>query len=241
MYYISMFKNFFPNKILSLNNNLITSLLIVMILVILVGLIYALFISPPDYIQGDSVRIMYVHVPASFIALGCFGFIGIASILNLIFKIKFMPLMAKSLAPVGCMFSLVSIVTGSLWGKPTWGVWWVWDARLTSTGILLLFYLAYIFTWRFVNSFEKANKISSVIGIIGLFNLPIIKYSVDWWNTLHQPSSITLTSAPTIHYTMLIPLIIMLLGMIVYSLIIFLMRYKTEVMKFKLDKKKSKN
>ncbi len=236
-----MFKNFFPNKILSLNNNLISSLLTAMILVILVGLIYALFISPPDYIQGDSVRIMYVHVPASFIALGCFGFIGIASILNLIFKIKFMPLMAKSLAPVGCMFSLVSIVTGSLWGKPTWGVWWVWDARLTSTGILLLFYLAYIFTWRFVNSFEKANKISSVIGIIGLFNLPIIKYSVDWWNTLHQPSSITLTSAPTIHYTMLIPLIIMLLGMIVYSLIIFLMRYKTEVMKFKLNKKKSKN
>ncbi len=234
-----MFKNFFPNKIISLNNNLITSLLVVMILVIIVGTIYALFISPPDYIQGDSVRIMYVHVPASFLALGCFGFIGIASILNLIFKIKFMPLMAKSLAPVGCVFSLVSIVTGSLWGKPTWGIWWVWDARLTSMGILLLFYLAYIFTWKFVNNFEKANKISSVIGTIGLFNLPVIKYSVDWWNTLHQPSSITLTSAPTIHYTMLIPLIIMLLGMIIYSLIIFLMRYKTEVMKFKLDRKKN--
>ena len=234
-----MFKNFFPSKILSLNNNLISSLLTAMILVILVGLIYALFISPPDYIQGDSVRIMYVHVPASFIALGCFGFIGIASILNLIFKIKFMSLMAKSLAPVGCIFSLVSIVTGSLWGKPTWGIWWVWDARLTSMGILLLFYLAYIFTWKFVNNFEKANKISSVIGTIGLFNLPIIKYSVDWWNTLHQPSSITLTSAPTIHYTMLIPLIIMLLGMIIYSLIIFLMRYKTELMKFKLDRKKN--
>ncbi|MBL4626251.1 MAG: heme ABC transporter permease [Pelagibacteraceae bacterium] len=234
-----MFKNFFPNKILSLNNNLISSLLTAMILVILVGLIYALFISPPDYIQGDSVRIMYVHVPASFIALGCFGFIGIASILNLIFKIKFMSLMAKSLAPVGCIFSLVSIVTGSLWGKPTWGIWWVWDARLTSMVILLLFYLAYIFTWKLVNNFEKANKISSVIGTIGLFNLPVIKYSVDWWNTLHQPSSITLTSAPTIHYTMLIPLIIMLLGMIIYSLIIFLMRYKTEVMKFKLDRKKN--
>ena len=234
-----MFKYFFPNKILSLNNNLISNLLIAMILVILVGLIYALFISPPDYIQGDSVRIMYVHVPASFIALGCFGFIGIASILNLIFKIKFMSLMAKSLAPVGCIFSLVSIVTGSLWGKPTWGIWWVWDARLTSMVILLLFYLAYIFTWKFVNNFEKANKISSVIGTIGLFNLPVIKYSVDWWNTLHQPSSITLTSAPTIHYTMLIPLIIMLLGMIIYSLIIFLMRYKTELMKFKLDRKKN--
>ena len=235
-----MFKNFFPNKIILLNNNFINSLLVAMILVILAGTIYALFISPPDYIQGDSVRIMYVHVPASFLSLGCFGFIGIASILNLTFKIKFMPLMAKSLAPIGCIFSIVSIVTGSLWGKPTWGIWWAWDARLTSMGILLLFYIAYIFTWQFVNNFEKANKISSVIGAIGLFNLPVIKYSVDWWNTLHQPSSITLTSAPTIHYTMLIPLTIMLLGMIIYTLIVFLMRYKTEVMKLKLEKKKNK-
>jgi len=235
-----MFKNFFPNKILSLNNKLINSLLISMILIVFVGLIYALFISPPDYVQGDSVRIMYVHVPSSFIALGFFGFIGIASILNLIFKIKFVSLMAKSLAPIGCIFSLISIVTGSLWGKPTWGIWWVWDARLTSMAILLLFYLVYIFIWKYVKNFEKANKISSVIGIIGLFNLPVIKYSVDWWNTLHQPSSITLTSAPTIHYTMLVPLIIMFLGMVVYSLIIFLMRYKTELMKLKLDKKNQK-
>ena len=235
-----MFKNFFPNKILSLNNKLINSLLIPMILIFFVGLMYALFISPPDYIQGDSVRIMYVHVPSSFIALGFFGFIGIASILNLIFKIKFVSLMAKSLAPIGCIFSLISIVTGSLWGKPTWGIWWVWDARLTSMAILLLFYLVYIFIWKYVKNFEKANKISSVIGIIGLFNLPVIKYSVDWWNTLHQPSSITLTSAPTIHYTMLVPLVIMFLGMVVYSLIIFLMRYKTELMKLKLDKKNQK-
>ena len=235
-----MFKNFFPNKILLLNNKLINSLLISMILIVFVGLIYALFLSPPDYVQGDSVRIMYVHVPSSFIALGFFGFIGIASILNLIFKIKFVSLMAKSLAPVGCIFSLISIVTGSLWGKPTWGIWWVWDARLTSMAILLLFYLVYIFIWKYVKNFEKANKISSVIGIIGLFNLPVIKYSVDWWNTLHQPSSITLTSAPTIHYTMLVPLVIMFLGMVVYSLIIFLMRYKTELMKLKLDKKNQK-
>jgi len=236
-----MFKNFFPSRILSLNNKLINTLLIVMILIVLVGLVYALFISPPDYIQGDSVRIMYVHVPSSFIALGCFGFIGIASILNLIFRIKFVSLMAKSLAPVGCIFSLVSIVTGSLWGKPTWGIWWVWDARLTSMIILFLFYLAYIFTWQFVNDFERANKITSIIGIIGLFNLPVIKYSVDWWNTLHQSSSITLTSAPTIHYTMLVPLIIMFLGMVIYSLIIFLMRYKTELMKLKLHKKNKNN
>ena len=209
-----------------------------MIFIIFLGLIYALFISPQDHIQGDSVRIMYVHVPSSFIALGSFALIGIASILNLIFKIKFMPLIAKSLAPIGIIFTLISIVTGSLWGKPTWGVWWAWDARLTSMLILFCFYLAYIFTWKFVKNFEQANKISSIIGIVGLINLPVIKYSVDWWNTLHQSSSITLTSAPTIHHTMLIPLLIMLIGMIIYSLIIFLMKYKTELIKFKLNKKK---
>ena len=233
-----MFKNFFPNKVLSINNNFINNLIILMILIIFLGLIYALFISPEDYIQGDSVRIMYVHVPSSFIALGCFAIMGTASILSLIFKIKFMPLIAKSLAPIGIIFTLISIVTGSLWGKPTWGIWWVWDARLTSMLILFCFYLAYIFVWKFMRNFEKANKISSIIGVIGLINLPIIKYSVDWWNTLHQPSSITLTSAPTIHHTMLVPLLIMFIGMIVYSLIIFLMKYKTELMKFKLNKKK---
>jgi len=182
---------------------------------------------------------MYVHVPASFIALGCFAFMGIASICNLVFKIKFLSLVAKSLAPIGSMFTMISIVTGSLWGKPTWGIWWAWDARLTSMLILLFFYIIYILTWKIFDNFEKANKISSIISVIGLFNLPVIKYSVDWWNTLHQPSSITLTSAPTIHYTMLIPLLIMLVGFITYSIIIFLMKYKIEVMKFKLSKKRN--
>ena len=235
-----MLKNFFPNKILSLDDKFFGVLVILLVSVILIGLSYALLISPPDHVQGDSVRIMYVHVPASLLSLACFGFIGIASICSLIFKIKILPLMAKSLAPVGFLFGLISIVTGSLWGKPTWGIWWVWDARLTSMTILLVFYLAYMATWKFVDNYEKAIKISSIIAIIGTFNLPIIKYSVDWWNTLHQPSSITLTSAPTIHYTMLVPLIIMFFGMVIYSFIVFLMKYKTEVMKFKLDKKKNK-
>ena len=233
-----MFKDFFPNKILSLGDKVFGVLIILLVLIIIIGLIYALFVSPPDYVQGDSVRIMYMHVPASLLALACFGFIGIASISTLIFKIKILPLMAKSLAPVGFIFALISIVTGSLWGKPTWGTWWVWDARLTSMTVLLIFYLAYMVIWKFVNNFEKANKISSVIAIIGSLNLPIIKYSVDWWSTLHQSSSITLTSAPTIHYTMLIPLIVMLIGMIVYTLIIFLMKYKTEIIKFKIDRRK---
>jgi len=181
---------------------------------------------------------MYIHVPSSFIALFSFGIIGIASILNLIFKIKIMPIVGKSIAPVGFLFSIISVVTGSFWGKPTWGVWWAWDARLTSMLILVIFYIAYILTWKFIENFEKANKISSIIGIIGLINLPVIRYSVDWWSTLHQPSSITLTSAPTIHYTMLFPLVIMFIGMIIYFLIIFLMKYKTETMRLKLDKKK---
>ena len=234
-----MIKNFFPNKILSLNITVVNSLILLLVIVIIIGLIYSLLLSPPDYIQGDSVRIMYVHVPSSFMALGCFGFIGLASICNLIFKIKFMPLIAKSLAPIGFIFSLISIVTGSLWGKPTWGVWWAWDARLTSMAILLFFYIAYILTWKIVNNFDKANSITSIIGIIGLLNIPVIKYSVEWWNTLHQPSSITLTSAPTIHYSMLVPLMIMFFGMVIYTIIIFLMRYKTEVIKFKIEKKKN--
>jgi len=232
-----MFKNLFPSKILSEKNKLVNNLLILMIIILSIGLIYSLLISPPDYIQGDSVRIMYVHVPSSFISLTCFAFIGILSILNFIFKIKLFPLIGKSLAPIGCTFALITIVTGSLWGKPTWGTWWVWDARLTSMLILFLFYVAYIFIWKFINNFERANKISSIVAILGLFNLPIIKYSVDWWNTLHQPSSITLTSAPKIHHTMLTPLIIMFLGFVIFSLIIFILKYKTELMKFKLEKK----
>ena len=236
-----MLKNFFPNKIIYFSNKLFVFLIFLMLLFISVGLIYSLFVSPPDYVQGDSVRIMYVHVPASFIALSCFGFIGMASICTLIFKIKILPLMAKSLAPVGSVFALVSIVTGSLWGKPTWGIWWVWDARLTSMLILFIFYIAYISIWKFVDNYEKANKISSIIAIVGSFNIPVIKYSVNWWNTLHQSSSIKLTSAPTIHYTMLIPLIIMFVGAVIYTLIVFLMSYKAEIMKFKIDKENKKN
>ena len=234
-----MLKNFFPNKILLLKNETINILVTLLVLILIIGLSYALFLSPPDYIQGDSVRIMYVHVPSSFLALSCFAFLGMASILNLIFKIKFLTLIAKSLAPVGCIFSIISIVTGSLWGKPTWGVWWAWDARLTSMLVLIIFYISYIMTWKFIDNFERANRVTSIIATIGLFNLPIIRYSVDWWNTLHQPSSITLTSAPSIHYTMLIPLLIMLLVMGLYTLVIFLMKYKIEVMKFKINKRKN--
>ncbi len=233
-----MIKKFLSFKILTLNNKLLTSLTLLMIAILFIGIAYALFFSPPDFVQGDSARIMYVHVPSSFIALGLFGFIGFASLCNLIFKIKFISLIGKSLALIGLIFSIISIVTGSIWGKPTWGVWWAWDARLTSMSLLLVFYVAYILSWKLINDYDLSNRVSSIIGIIGSFNLPIIKYSVDWWNTLHQPSSITLTSAPTIHHSMLVPLIIMILGLFLYSIIIFLMKYKAELIKLKFGKKK---
>ena len=233
-----MIKKFLSFKILTLNNKLLTSLTLLMIAILFIGIAYALFFSPPDFVQGDSARIMYVHVPSSFIALGLFGFIGFASLCNLIFKIKFISLIGKSLALIGLIFSIISIVTGSIWGKPTWGVWWAWDARLTSMSLLLVFYVAYILSWKLINDYDLSNRVSSIIGIIGSFNLPIIKYSVDWRNTLHQPSSITLTSAPTIHHSMLVPLIIMILGLFLYSIIIFLMKYKAELIKLKFGKKK---
>jgi len=232
-----MIDKLFPNKILSLNNKFFIHLIFLMICVIGVGLIYALLISPPDAVQGNSVRIMYIHVPASFISISCYTVMGLISILSIIFKIKILPYIAKSIAPVGFVFALVSVFSGSLWGKPTWGVWWAWDARLTSMLILNLLYIFYILSWKLIKEFEEANKVSSFIAIIGLLNIPIIKYSVDWWNTLHQTSSITLNSAPSIHYTMLIPLLIMFFGLIIYSLIVILMKYKIEILKLKLKKK----
>ncbi len=148
-----MIKNFFPSKIIYFKNKFFSNLVFFLIIIFVIGLVYSLLISPPDYIQGDSVRIMYVHVPSSFIALGFFALIAMASITNLIFKIKIMPIFAKSLAPTGCMFALISMVTGSFWGKPTWGIWWVWDARLTSMLILFFFYLAYILTLEICGKF----------------------------------------------------------------------------------------
>ena len=228
-----MLKNFFPNKILLLTNKFINSLIVFLIIIIITGLVYALFLSPPDYIQGDSVRIMYVHVPSSFIALGSFAFIGAASILSLTFKIKLMPLVAKSLAPIGCIFALVSLVTGSIWGKPTWGTWWVWDARITSMCILAIFYILFILVHKFINEKDRANKISSIIAIFGLINVPIIKYSVDWWSTLHQPASIKIDGTSTIHSSMIVPLMLMLVVLLLYSALIFLMKYKTEIIRIK--------
>ena len=224
---------FNQSKIFSLINKYQKFILIFFLLVLSVGLIEALFLSPQDYLQGDSVRIMYVHVPSAWISLGIFSLIAFLSILVFIFKNRNLIIIAKSFAPSGFVFTLIALVTGSIWGKPTWGTWWAWDARITSMLILSLFYIMYLLVWRIYKDDEKAFKISSIITILGIINVPIIKYSVDWWNTLHQSSSINILSKSSIHSSMLLPLVIMTAAFALFSLLIFLMKYNTELIKIK--------
>ena len=226
-----MFKLFEPNKIFLINSRITKYILFLFIIVLSIGLVEALFLSPEDYIQSHSVRIMYVHVPSAWIALGIFSLIALLSVISFIFKNKNFSIIAKSLAPSGFVFNIIALITGSIWGKPTWGTWWAWDARITSMLILLLFYAMYILAWRIFNEREKVIRITSIIAILGAINVPIIKFSVDWWSTLHQNSSINILSESTIHPSMLLPLLIMTAAFSLFSLLIFLMKYNTELIK----------
>ena len=228
-----MFQLLEPNRIFSITSKAPKYVLLLFILVISMGLTEALILSPEDYKQSHSVRIMYVHVPAAWISLGIFSTITILSIVGYIFKIKNFFLISKSLAPSGFVFNVIALVTGSIWGKPTWGTWWAWDARITSMLILALFYLMYLIAWRIYEDKEQVFKVTSIITILGIINVPIIKYSVDWWNTLHQPASINILSKSTIHSSMLVPLLIMTAAFALFSLLIFLMKYNTELIKIK--------
>ena len=228
-----MFSLLSPSNIFYWIEKLISFINSIFFILLLVALSFALIFSPPDYLQGDSVRIMYVHVPSAWIGLASFTCIALLSIANFIFKTKNLIIITKSIAPLGLMFTCLAIVTGSLWGQPTWGTWWAWDARLTSMVILALFYIGYIVSHKLILNEERANKISSIIAIIGLINIPIIKFSVDWWNTLHQPASIKLTGTSTIHSSMLMPLLLMFFVLLLYCALIFLMKYKTEIIRMK--------
>ena len=228
-----MFQLLEPNRIFSITSKAPKYVLLLFILVVSIGLTEALILSPEDYKQSHSVRIMYVDVPAAWISLGIFSTITILSIVGYIFKIKNFFLISKSLAPSGFVFNVIALVTGSIWGKPTWGTWWAWDARITSMLILALFYLMYLIAWRIYEDKEQVFKVTSIITILGIINVPIIKYSVDWWNTLHQPASINILSKSTIHSSMLVPLLIMTAAFALFSLLIFLMKYNTELIKIK--------
>ena len=228
-----MFKLFEPNKIFKITSKAPKYVLFLFIVVLSVGLVEALVISPEDYKQSDAARIMYVHVPAAWISLGIFSSITLLSICGFVFRNKNFFLISKSLAPSGFVFNIIALVTGSIWGKPTWGTWWAWDARITSMLILALFYAMYLIVWRIYDKEEKVYKISTFITILGIINVPIIKYSVDWWNTLHQPASINILSKSSIHSSMLYPLLIMTAAFALFSLLIFLMKYNTELIKIK--------
>ena len=228
-----MFKYFEPNKIFSITSRAPKYVLLFFVITLSIGLTEALILSPEDYLQSHSVRIMYVHVPAAWISLGIFSSITLLSLIGYIFKIKNFFLISKSLAPSGLVFNIVALVTGSIWGKPTWGTWWVWDARVTSMLILCLFYIMYLISWRIYQNNEKVYRVTAIITILGIINVPIIKYSVDWWNTLHQPASINILAETSIHVSMIIPLIYMTAAFALFSLLIFLMKYNTELIKIK--------
>ena len=233
MYSFKMLKSFEPNKIFLITSRAPKYVLFLFIIVLSIGLTEALILSPEDYKQSHSVRIMYVHVPSAWISLGIFSLIAFLSLGVFIFKNKNFSLISKSLAPSGFVFNIIALVTGAIWGKPTWGTWWAWDARITSMLILALFYLMYLLSWRIFENKEQAIKITSIIAILGFINVPIVKFSVDWWSTLHQTSSVNILSKTSIHSTMLIPLAIMTAAFTLFSILIFLMKYNTELIKIK--------
>jgi len=201
-----------PNRFLRLTSALQPIAMFVALITIGIGLYYALIESPPDYQQSETVRIMYVHVPAAWMAMFCYLALACSSVTALIWRHMLANVIAKSTAPIGATFTLLALATGSLWGKPMWGTWWVWDARLTSVLILFFLYLGYMVLQNAFDDKSRGARSAAILSIVGIINIPIIKFSVDWWNTLHQPASVIKMDGPSIHPSMLTPLILMAVG-----------------------------
>ncbi len=200
------------------------------VITLLAGLYYGLVKAPPDYQQGESYRIMFIHVPAAWMSMFIYMLMAMWSGINLIWNIKLADVMAGSSAALGASFTLLALVTGSLWGKPMWGAWWVWDARLTSELILLFLYLGYIALVAAIEDRRTAARAGGVLILVGVVNIPIIHYSVEWWNTLHQGPTVTKLDKPSIHLSMLIPLLIMAVSFQLYYFTVVLMRARAEVL-----------
>lgn len=196
---------------------------------IVAGLILGLYVAPPDYQQGEAYRIIFVHVPSAWMALLVYAVMAVMSAISLIWKHPLADIIAKASAPAGAVFTLINLVSGSLWGKPMWGAWWVWDARLTSMLILFFLYLGYIALTEAFDQPERGAKAGAVLALVGAVNLPIIKFSVDWWNTLHQPASISKLDAPSIDPSMLAPLLLMTVGFMAYYVTVLVWRVKAEI------------
>ena len=224
-----------PNRFNRITEKTQPFILFIAIIALFSGLYFGLFDSPKDYQQGNAVRIMYVHVPSAWLASFLYFSLAISCVFYLVWKHPLADLVSSSIAPIGALFSALTLVTGSLWGKPMWGTWWVWDARLTSMLVLFFFYLGYILL---SNAFERkidGSKTASVLAIVGLINLPIVKFSVDWWNTLHQPASIIKIGGPSIDDKMLLPLILMFFALSFFSLYLIILNVKTKLIEKKCE------
>jgi heme exporter protein C len=193
------------------------------------GLWFALVVSPADYQQGQSVRIMYIHVPSAWIALGVYTLIALVSFMALVWKHPLGHLIGRAAAPLGAGFTLLCLVTGSLWGQTSWGTWWVWDARLTSVLILFFLYLGYMALGSAFDDAERGNRAAALLALVGFVNIPIIKFSVEWWASLHQPASVLRSGGPAIHPSMLTPLILMAVGMAAYFAALLILRVRAEI------------
>ena len=224
-----------PNRFNRITEKMQPFILLIALTTLISGLYFGLFDSPKDYQQGDAVRIMYVHVPSAWLASFLYFSLAISCVFYLVWKHPLADLVSSSIAPIGALFSALTLVTGSLWGKPMWGTWWVWDARLTSMLVLFFFYLGYILL---SNAFERkidGSKTASVLAIVGLINLPIVKFSVDWWHTLHQPASIIKIGGPSIDEKMLLPLILMIFALSFFSLYTIILNVKTKLIEKKCE------
>ncbi|MDH5188417.1 MAG: heme ABC transporter permease [Rhodospirillaceae bacterium] len=218
-----------PTRFLKLAGIIQPWALAVFLLSITVGLYMAFFTAPADYQQGESARIMYVHVPAAWMAMFCYTVMAVASAVSLIWKHPLADVSARATAPIGAAFTFLSLATGSLWGKPMWGTWWVWDARLTSVLVLLFLYIGYMALQGAFDDRVRAAKASAILALVGFVNVPIIKFSVDWWNTLHQPASVIKMGGSSIHPSMLWPLLIMAIAFKAYYVWVLMVRMRQEL------------
>lgn len=195
------------------------------------GLYLAFFVAPPDYQQGETVRIMFIHVPSAWLAMFAYVLIAISGLGTLIWRHPLADVSAKAAAPIGATFTFLALVTGSLWGKPMWGTYWVWDARLTSMLVLFLLYLGLIALWQAIEEPGRAGRAAAILALVGAVNIPIIKFSVNWWNTLHQPASVIRAGAPTIDSSLLTPLVVMALGFTVLFIVLHLIAMRAEILR----------
>lgn len=219
-----------PTRFLNLSSKVLPVLWTITIITLVIGL-YISFSAPEDYQQGITVQIMFIHVPAAWLCMMCYTVMTISSIGTLVWKHPLADVAAKAAAPIGAGFTVLALITGSLWGKPMWGAWWVWDARLTSVFILLLMYLGLIALTRAMDDPSRSARVTAILTIVGWVNIPIIKFSVDWWNTLHQPASVVRLDGPTIHPSLLYPLLVMALGFSLLFFAVHIMAMRNEILR----------